>query len=296
MIAHILSNGDSMKDRYSGDHFQRVSLVQALKELHKRNISDQHLSDRINEAIRNPANRDQLGNPRISRATIQRYRTTSNELMGAREDHVRTIYNYLAGSREFKSTLHIGYRSIYMDHVTGPLMYSLLHWLSNPNNSIGMMELNAFTGSYELYQPAWSATESDSYERMPAQIELWGTTCHMATSPSDLDHRNIRTGNAVHYAFLIPCGTNVLMLSQQSDPHVFRLYVIHDMMPYPEADQPIRHFSGNVMTVTGKGPHVSRPFFAERITETSEEARVIPRRELPVRVRRKLAAAERTSV
>ncbi len=131
---------------------------------------------------------------------------------------------------------------------------------------------------------------------MPADIQAWGTTCHMATSPSDLDYRNSPSGEAVHYAFLIPCGTNVLMMSRQNDPHVFRLYVIHDMLPYPEADQPIRQFSGNVMTVTGKGPHVSRPFFAERITKASEEAQIIARRDLPVRIRRRLTAAERASI
>lgn len=284
-----------MEDSYNGDHFQRVSLVQALQELHKRNVSDQHISDKINEAVRKRRNEGISTKHTISRATIQRYRTSPNELMGAREDQVKTVYNFLARDKEFKSSLSRGFREVYSSHVTGPFMYSFIHWLQNPKNSIDLMSLSGFEGSFELYQPAWSAWEDDAYIKMPAQIEKWGTTCHMATNASAFDSRIDLYPAEKQYALLMPCGTNVLMLSQQKEPHVFRLYVIHDMIPYPEADQPIQQFSGNVMTVTGKGPHVSRPFFAERITNSTEDAQIIPRPDLPLKVRRKLSASERTS-
>jgi hypothetical protein len=174
-------------------------------------------------------------------------------------------------------------------------MYNFLHWLRNPKNAIDVLDLMSFTGVYELYQPLSSSIEDDRYAILPAQFEAWGTTCHMATSPTEFGFPRQAGEFEIQYASLIPCGTNVLMLSQQREPHVFRLYAIHDMVPYPGTDQPIEQFAGNVLTVTGKGPHASRPFFAERVLEATESAQIMSRRDLPLRVRRKLAAAERAA-
>lgn len=259
---------------YEGTFEQRRALRTALQSARTvSGLSDERLADLImadKGAGRIP------GFPkehpaRVSRATLQRYRTDAADpdLAKASPAIAGLIYNFLLQSTAVRTSLAMG-QMVRSDHPLSSLMQEMMRQFGATRSQIDLAALASLEGTFHLYRKAWTSQKAATYIRTVLSFERHGDVMtyrevqHYRDTVAGLDVDEAETG------LVMPFGSNIVMLGRAERTDGLKFFSIHTFYKAPDGINLTSSFGGNLIAVYGKGSHPGFRFHAVRISENEK--------------------------
>jgi hypothetical protein len=282
---------------YRDQDNQRLALFATLKELNERGVTDQALANAIYESKKSDRIPEfgEHHKATVSRATINRYRlSTDPYLRAGNRMQIALLYNFLATTPDFISSLSGGGARVTSAHELAPLLQALQDHVGQTRGELVSDDLQSLVGTYMVYRSAWTSPGSDLYISSVMTFEWVGNGLFYTDVQDYLDPATTHRLDEIDTGVALPFGMNIVLLARGHNHKVLKFSSIYDLYHFPNGLQKVIRFSGNAMAISGKGPHPGFPFAALRVTEPDQAvSRIFDRSELPNRIYETLHKATR---
>lgn len=261
------------REYYDGKSDKRRELRAALEQLHAANISDQRITDVVNQYLRD----NQIhGFPRdtarnLSRPTVQRVRTaTDQQLAGFSANTLGKLYNCLCHCEELPTGLYDRSIRVQSAHELAPLLQSMESHFGARDGPLDNRKLKSLEGTFHLYRKAWTTPASPSYIRCVLRFDWVGDALFYTEEQTFFDPIANLPVNEKDQGIAFPFGMNVVLLGRGQKKDLLKFFSIHDFDTFPDGHLQVHAFTGNFIAVYGKGPHPGFRGYARRTS--AEEA------------------------
>ncbi|WP_190325660.1 hypothetical protein [Salipiger aestuarii] len=250
------SSLDGGKMSYTGTEEERKILQEAMQELHdKRGVTDGEVVAALGRWIES----DPKSNwPQISVRTYNRYRregvkyySNGNLLytfLSRGPDRFRMISSALSGRRAFTDDQK------FIDTLLTRFMPS--------GGSYEYSDINSMSYTYELYRRSWRVEDGNHFVRSLLRIEREGGL-YRITEVQKINARGYEF-NETDEGWIIPYKSNFVAITNSKN--CMKFFVFHQFFPLPAKDQAVMEMRGNLIAVSGDGPHPSFRILARRVT------------------------------
>lgn len=240
---------------YTGTPEQRALVQEAMQKLHKeRDVPDSEAADSLKRWI---ATDTSSVWPEITVRTYNRYRLKG--VKGGRRGEL--IYNFLSrGPDRFRmiSTALSGGRAF---NDQQKFVNSMMTNFVSGDGGYEYHQLESMTYTYEFFRRSWRVDDGKHFIRSLLRIEKDEGVFHLTEA------QKFETAGTVieevDTGWIFPYSTN--FIAQTNSTSSTKFYVFHDLFPAPAQDQAVMEMKGNLIAVSGKGPHPSFRFFARRL-------------------------------
>lgn len=239
---------------YTGDPDQKALIQGVMRELHdKRRASDAE----VIKAIERWAKFDPEEWPSFTYKTYERYRKSGvlNFDKGALlyaffsrgPDRFRLISSSLSGRRA--ATESQRFVDIFMDN------------FSSSDGGYRYNQIECMRYTYALYRRSWLLGGEGHFVRSIMRIDK-EEGVYRVTEIQKFDFRG-EPVDQVDWGWIFPYGTNFFAIL--NSPACMKFCDFHDLRPTPYENGSVNNMIGNMIAVSGKGPHPSFRVWARRV-------------------------------
>lgn len=234
---------------YSNDAI--IRLRNAMKELKENRVSAAYVVSAIDKWAK-----DHRNGATISESTYNNYR---NPAMFRNGPQAALIYDFLEQS-DLYQTSHINEHGIDISTKSGSLVQRALRFFSTNGNGFPYGCLKSLEGKYVMYRKSW-LEQSDGYF-IQSQLQISkrkGVYIFEESQKYSFRGRDVREDD---WGFILPYSANFFALTNSEQ--CMKFYAIHDFYPEPNLKGEVQTFEGNMIALSGRGPHPSFKFYCVR--------------------------------
>lgn len=253
---------------FDGTRDKRLALRTSLVQLHAASVSDQTITDRVNQMLKQnriPAFPSHLSKP-LSRPTVQRVRTaTDTGLIGFRATTLGKLYNCLCHCEDLPSGLYDQTIRIQSAHDLAPLLEALQSHIGARDGPLDNPKLKSLEGVFHLYRAAWTSPNASTYIQCILRFDWVGDALFYTQEQKFYDPVANLPVDEADTGIVMPFGMNVVLLGRGQHKDLLKFFSIHDFDTFPDGHIPVHAFSGHFIAVYGKGPHPGFRGYARRV-------------------------------
>lgn len=258
---------------YEGSSDERFALRDALRALSDNGTSDHRIAGLVLSA------KDEGRIPRypksskatISRATIQRIRTASDEeLAGVRFPTMALLYNFLTHAEELQTALYNEHTRVRSGHHLAPVLESVIKHLGARRGPLQLADLRSLEGAFYSYRKAWTSPNHETYVRCVLQFDWMGEALFYTETQDFYDPFLKVPVKEVDEGVVVPFGMNIVLLGHSKEKDLMKFFSMHEIFPFPDGLQAVQTMQGNFIAVYNKGPHPGFKLFAHRVPDDEE--------------------------
>lgn len=243
---------------------EKKRLNSAMQELARKKLSDRMIVEAIDvwkeraSTSQNDYERD-LSTISLAQATYSKYRKAGEVSSYEREKLLWAFFSSQQPSSDFFVS-DINRFGIDRSTAEGALAFRLLDFYGSETPTSELSHLNGLAGTYSMYRKAWMSGHKNDYICTPLTITYGDGLLHVsikqkfASSTLDIDETD--------KGLLLPYNSNFVSLTR-SDGGI-KFIAIHFNYPSLRENIPCKILSGNLMSISGDGPHPSFKFYCKR--------------------------------
>ena len=254
--------------QYTGNFEQKRALIEALRLLHIKGVSDGVLAHAIDQDLKQGKIR---GFPpetsaALSRATIQRYREKySPETSQMKRSSAGLMYNFLRQSQVFETPLLASKAITDTSHELSSLIGQFLHHFGARKGLFDDDDLASLEGTFHAYRKAWTSLKKNTYIRSVVEFKRYGSSLIYTDTQEYYDPVVEHKASESDTGFVIPFNLSVVMIGKGISQPLLKFGALHGFSPLPDGNVPVLEFTGNFTIVYNKWQHLSFPVLARRV-------------------------------